>query len=287
MIYSTKHLNEAKYIQIADRYYAERTEWLALSKEAQHCDLCTCVAKRRKKLILTGQSACAAFGVPRLDFFETRPHGTSEIFRETDDIVRWHFGPCDPDVAVINGLLVASPIRTICDLAKCDSPESLLVSINHCLFHELFSKERLTAELEKRTRMKGKALLKQVLRYTTPKCESPLETIAWIALYNAGFTMPQQQVVIHDNGSFVARVDMYWELRGRKVVLELDGRIKYEIKDNLIEEKRREDKLRDMGYEVIRADWGMVKKGELVQKLMKKEIPMRRYSARKFPCRNP
>jgi very-short-patch-repair endonuclease len=283
--YSKQNLDNTNYIQLAENYYAERSAWATLNPVQQHLELCTFISKRRDNLQFTGQSACAASDIPRTSPYELRPYCISNTKRESD-IIRWNYGERDQNASMKSGLLVASPARTMCDIARCDSPESVLVSLNHCLFNNLLTKETLAGEIENRRGSSGNNLLKQLLRLATPKCESPLETIGWIALYDAGFVMPQQQIKIHDGSKFVGRVDMYWDVSGRKIVLELDGRIKLEKDSNsLALEKNREDKLREMGYEVIRANWKMVRNGELAAKVSKKKIPMRRYSAKKFPCR--
>lgn len=64
------------------------------------------------------------------------------------------------------------------------------------------------------------------------------------------------QVDLHDrSGSFVARVDLMVE--GTKVVLEFDGAVKYAEGGlaALVDEKRREDRIRALGYTVIRVTW--------------------------------
>lgn len=291
MKYSNEHLDETTYIQVAENYYALRSEWLGkkMTDERRQLELCACVALRRESLMFTGQSACAIIGIPRLDSFELRPHCISDRTRR-NELVRWNFGERDTAAKTVDGLLTASPIRIICDLAKFDSPESLLVSLNHCLFHKMFSKKQLAEELDKHPGMKGGKSLRRILKFATPKCESPLETIGLIALYNAGFAIPQQQVSIYDDDRrFVARVDMYWETGERKIVLELDGRMKYTGEDSsaLYAEKERQDKLTDLKYEVIRANWHMVKDGRLIEKVAKSKIPMRRYHTKQFLCKNP
>lgn len=63
------------------------------------------------------------------------------------------------------------------------------------------------------------------------------------------------QVTITDDG-FVARVDFL--VTGTKVVLEFDGAVKYadaDGRDALIAEKWREDRLRQLGYIVVRVVW--------------------------------
>ena len=66
----------------------------------------------------------------------------------------------------------------------------------------------------------------------------------------------QPQVVIRDrSGNFVARVDLWVE--GTGVVVEFDGRVKYTEggPEALFAEKRREDRLRRLGYVVVRVTW--------------------------------
>jgi hypothetical protein len=74
--------------------------------------------------------------------------------------------------------------------------------------------------------------------------------------------MPDAQPDIFDeDGQFVARVDFCW--RKLRTIGEFDGKIKYgrvlkpgqPIEDVLFEEKRREDALRDLGWQIVRWLW--------------------------------
>jgi len=72
------------------------------------------------------------------------------------------------------------------------------------------------------------------------------------------FSMPSptlQKTVLDPDGAFVARVDFFWDEFG--IVGEFDGMIKYDEggSDAVRREKRREDTLRDLGYEVVRWTW--------------------------------
>ncbi|MDR0876047.1 MAG: hypothetical protein LBN12_07560 [Clostridiales Family XIII bacterium] len=287
MRYTIEPLTGKEYIQIAEHYYAVRDEWFQLTKEEQHLEMCVCAAKHRKHLMFTGESARVIRRIPRLGDPEVKPHCLSDIRKTSDEVIYWHYGPLDPNASIICDLLVVSEVQMICDLATSDTPESLLVSINHCLNKNLFTKEQLLSAIDARPYMKGGVMLKRLLRFATSKCESPLETIAMLAIYKAGLTMPQQQVVIRDNKrAFIGCVDMYWEISKRKIVLEMDGQSKYRNdKDGKVQftEKVREDKLREQGYEVVRSIWSEVMNGKLVQKLIDKNIPSRRFSKREFP----
>jgi very-short-patch-repair endonuclease len=288
MKYSNRPLSQNEYVHIGENYYALRSEWDALSERERHLSVCFFIMSRRSvPMIFTGKSACAARNIPRLDALEMRPHCISQ-HRRSDDWIRWHYGSSDENASVIRSLLIASPPRIICDLAGEDSPESLLVSINHCLYKKLFRKEDLLAEMEKHPGLRGAKILRRLLYFATDRCESPLETLAWIALYKAKFVMPAQQLRFYASNKIVGQVDMYWELPRRTVILELDGKLKYQNEDAIYKEKRREDALRAMGHEVIRAGWIDVMNGTLTQRLREEKIPQRKYYGRKLPAaRNP
>lgn len=71
-----------------------------------------------------------------------------------------------------------------------------------------------------------------------------------------GFRSPLSQAWIVDNGTAVARVDFLF--RAQRTIVEFDGAVKYEGvegRDALFREKRREDRLRALGYQVVRLTW--------------------------------
>lgn len=95
----------------------------------------------------------------------------------------------------------------------------------------------------------------KLLSLGDPACESPGETRTRVSLLDLGLPDVRSQVEIRDGGRLVARVDI---LVAGRVVVEFDGRVKYgelEGRDTLIAEKRREDELRRLGYEVVRLTW--------------------------------
>ena len=80
-------------------------------------------------------------------------------------------------------------------------------------------------------------------------------------MFEHGLPMPEPQVVIRAPDGYEARVDFLWEDLG--VVGEFDGEQKYgrllrngELPaDAVFREKVREDRLREMGYIVVRWIW--------------------------------
>jgi len=107
--------------------------------------------------------------------------------------------------------------------------------------------------------------------------------VAWIEIHREKLSYPEQQVKLGDGQGNCARVDMRWLIRGKTLVVELDGKIKYTDQDVLFQEKRREDWLRGEGYQVLRFTWADVASGRMVQKLREAKVPERRYFGTRLP----
>lgn len=69
----------------------------------------------------------------------------------------------------------------------------------------------------------------------------------------ADLPVPQAQVWIQDGTGIVARVDFLFA--AERTILEFDGLVKYRTPEDLRAEKIREDRLRTLGYEVVRLTW--------------------------------
>lgn len=89
------------------------------------------------------------------------------------------------------------------------------------------------------------------------RSESPGESRTRLVLrsLDLGTAVPQVEICDAD-GHLVARVDFLYE--PQRTIVEFDGLVKYggaEGRQALIAEKRREDRLRDLGYQVVRVTW--------------------------------
>lgn len=98
--------------------------------------------------------------------------------------------------------------------------------------------------------------------------ESVGESRTGVTLSFLGFEVVPQVEIFDRGGYFVARVDFL--IKGTRVIIEFDGKLKYldaDKKDEgngkdptrkldvLFDEKRREDRLRELGYFVVRLVW--------------------------------
>jgi len=98
---------------------------------------------------------------------------------------------------------------------------------------------------------------RHVVALADARSESPGESRTRVILHGLGIRDLKPQVVIRDGaGRVVARVDFL--LGSSPVVIEFDGLVKYDGvtgKRALVDEKAREDRLRALGYEIVRLTW--------------------------------
>lgn len=98
----------------------------------------------------------------------------------------------------------------------------------------------------------------RVVAFASNGSESPGESLARIAFERLGLPQPRQQVAVRDALGLIGRVDFLWDQH--RTIGEFDGRLKYdgERRETLYDEKRREDRLREAGFEVVRFGWADV-----------------------------
>lgn len=103
--------------------------------------------------------------------------------------------------------------------------------------------------------LRGKARVHRALGHVDGAAESPGESRSRLVLTALGLPVESQVSINDETGAFVARVDF---LVAGRVVVEFDGAVKYHGDSGtqaLIDEKAREDRLRELGYTVVRVTW--------------------------------
>jgi len=132
--------------------------------------------------------------------------------------------------------------------------EAGVVAMDAALQRRLVTSEGLRASLALRGARYGVGVARAAIDAADPKAESPGESLTRLVLVTAGLEV-RSQVTIEDRHGFIGRVDL---LVGGRVVVEFDGAVKYDGLDGrreLMREKRREERLRDAGYRVVRVTW--------------------------------
>lgn len=160
------------------------------------------------------------------------------------------------DLGTWFGVRLTSPARTVVDLARHDRRSGLVVA-DASMRYKLCQARELNVALDGCRGWMGSRAAAWVVQNADPLAESPLESLTREAIVGAGLPAPELQAWIEDEwDGWRCRVDMIW--RHRQVVLEADGRIKYDDRQALWDEKVRQERLERLGFRVVRVMWSDV-----------------------------
>jgi len=214
--------------------------------------------------VVSHVSAAALHGLPlwpeeaaRVHLTRPRPGGG-----QARTLVRVHGSPLtEADVALVDGVRVTSLARTIADLGRTLPLEQSVAAGDRAL--QLGLRDHELVEVLARChgwRGIGRARLASGL--LEERTESVGESVSRGRVHEALLPMPEPQLEVFDErGRLVGRADFGW--RGQRTLGEFDGRVKYgrefqpgrTVEEVVWREKQREDRLRELGWEVVRWTW--------------------------------
>lgn len=151
----------------------------------------------------------------------------------------------------VHGVPVTSVARTAVDLARTHDDVDAVLAVDAAL--RVVPRSALLTVLDVQRGWPGAARAVRQVAFGDGRAESALESLGRLRMAELGLPAPELQVVVGGADGPVARVDYLW--REHRTVGEADGRLKYADRDAVWAEKRREDRLRDAGYEVVRFTW--------------------------------
>ncbi len=160
----------------------------------------------------------------------------------------------DPHVTTAQGLPVTSAVRTALDISRERGYEAGLVCTDAAL-HAGAAIADLRKAADLMAEWPGGATSSAVALAADGRIESPGESLTRVILDTMSIAW-EPQLRLPAVG---ARAD--FELVGLGVIVEFDGRAKYVTKGGtpdvqaLWEEKKREDRIRELGYEFVRVYW--------------------------------
>jgi len=153
------------------------------------------------------------------------------------------------DIHIVDGLRLASPIRTARDAATLTSPRDALATVDGLLRRGLTTRDELRRMTEEMSGRWGVARVRTVFELADGLSESPAESWTRWLLHRASIPPPVLQFeVVDDHGRFVARVDFGWP--DCRVALEYDGSYHADPLQQ-VKDRERDAALRSLGWTVI------------------------------------
>lgn len=154
------------------------------------------------------------------------------------------------------GWRYVSPADAVAQHACDQGLEAGVVAGDAALHRTLMTRAELERACAIRRGRAGAGVLPSLVALVDARSESPGESWTRLICLAAGIDTVPQVEIRDGRGLLVARVDL--KVRGQLAVLEFDGMVKYRGAANaeaLVAEKRREHRLRLLGYIVIRVTW--------------------------------
>lgn len=157
------------------------------------------------------------------------------------------------DVTLVQGIPVTSAERTVVDLARALPFAAGLVTADSALFQEKTTAGRLYRVVGDCKGWPGIATAREVVDFSHPGGESPLESISRVAFRDGGLPPPVLQAWIQGNRRLIGRVDFLWD--EQRTIAEADGAMKYQDPNRARQQLWRDAELRRAGYEVVHFTW--------------------------------
>ena len=187
-------------------------------------------------------------------------------------LVEVHGAPLpDTDVTVIDSLAVTSLSRTVLDLARTLPMDQAVAAGDRALAVGMTSTE-LDDGLEQMRGWPGMRAARRTVAFLDVRSESAGESVSRVRIHQAGLPAPIPQLEVFDDwGQFIGRSDFGW--KEQRTLGEFDGKIKYGAllkpgqteRDAVLAEKRREDMLRDHGWQVVRWLWADLYRRDVIK----------------------
>lgn len=245
--------------------YVETTLWNTFDDRQRHIALCqAAMLQLSEPTVLSHVSAAVWCGLSvwGADLATVHVSRRDRHAPRLEAGVHHHAGRLtDDEVTTVDGVLVTRAARTVVDVARTVPFEPAVVTADGALARSLTNQAEVREVLDTMRDWQGARAAGRVVEFADGRSESVGESRHRVQLDRVGLPRPELQVVIAGVDGPADRVDFYFDEFA--TVAEFDGRTKYGrlLKpgeapgDAVWQEKRREDRLREQGLEVVRSVW--------------------------------
>ncbi|CAB4969500.1 MAG: DUF559 domain-containing protein [Actinobacteria bacterium] len=258
------HWRKMRYGVYVDTDDLRSSEGDASSMHALEC--AAAIKAMRLPAYVFGPSAALFHQLPVQNGLVHQPHLVRYPYRDIRVLNRSpNRPPSLPDVSVVSHELhpaqltvwegipiVRRPLAAVS--AACHArPDWAVGLLDAVLWDGSATRESLYEIIGEWPLLRGIGTVRRAAEVARPGAQTILETLSRVRLMRAGLEEPALQREFHDEDGLIGYADMFWESLG--VIGEADGEMKYATRADIFNEKRREDRLRALGYIVVRWTW--------------------------------
>lgn len=156
-------------------------------------------------------------------------------------------------LTVVDGIPSVDRVTAAITTAAASDPMWALATLDSLAWRDPALMTDLPSLIEEWKGIRGLGTAREAAALTRTGAQTALESISRFRLMAEGLPEPRLQVAFHDEDGLIGYADLVWEELG--VIGEADGLGKYQNRADLIAEKRREDRLRALGWIVVRWTW--------------------------------
>ena len=252
-------------IRLVKGAYVDRDAWITLKPYRRYRVRVLACARLWPMTEFSHVSAAALWGLPlpndQLAVHARRSAGSGG--RSGVAIQRHGLGH-DPNAVVIDGARVTSLALTMADNATMRDRGIAVSVLDAGLARPSGpSKSEVTAVAMELGDPRCMSRVLRAIDFADPRAKSPGESLSRVQIHALGFPEPELQVEIRDDEGLAGIVDFAWPKLG--IVGEFDGQVKYgeerefeldkSAREVVVDEKRREDRIRRVVRGFARWDW--------------------------------
>ncbi|PSK93819.1 putative AbiEi antitoxin of type IV toxin-antitoxin system [Haloactinopolyspora alba] len=263
------------WVRVRRGAYAERRTWEALDEVGRHRARAHAVVRQLAvPAVPSHVTAAVLLRLPVWDADLSAVHVTRADLHtpRIEGGVHHHAGAIEQSelTGSDDGLVVTADARTAVDVARTLPFESAVVTTDAALARGNVPADGLLVVLDRMRDWRGARAAGRVVEFADGRSESVGESRHRVQLERIGLPRPELQVTVEDRSGETDRVDFYFERFA--TVGEFDGREKYQRLlrpgetpgDAMWREKRREDRLRERGLQVVRPVWADLCRDDVV-----------------------
>lgn len=259
-----RRVQAGEVVRLTRGRYLSGAAWRALDVDARYRIRIRAFAETaRTTQVFSHWSAAVLWGYPIVGDWPRQIHttvGARSGQRSTDEVVRHVVNVTDEDVVEHEGLLVTTPLRTLCDLARLAPFVTGVAALDRAVaapregdatpsIH--VPREALLERAASITGKRGVRRLRQAIDFADGRSGSAGETFSRVQIGRLRMPRPDLQVEVVDLEGRLWHSDFGWE--EVRQLGEFDGLVKYtrnqflrgrSVADVVIAEKLREDAMR-------------------------------------------